>query len=206
MVCRQAANLQSLGEMIRPGKRLLKIAMFFPALLILAAAGAYFFPQEILCVDSGPARADIIIVPGGGGTRERPKRAAELFKEDAAPRILLTGGGDDEINRRVLIRNGVPAGAIELEDQSRTTRQNAKFSAAILRAERVHSAIIATSWYHSRRALKTFEHFAPEIKFYSRPSYFWFRRADWRYDFPRHIYMEYVKLPGYWIGYGVWPF
>ena len=32
--------------------------------------------------------------------------------------------------------------------------------------------IIVTSWYHSRRALACFEHYAPDMKFYSRPSYF----------------------------------
>jgi len=71
----------------------------------------------------------------------------------------------------------------------------------------VKRVILVTSWYHSRRALATFEHYAPEIKFYSRPSYFAFARADWpRKGLSKRIYLEYAKLPGYWVRYGVWPF
>ncbi len=192
--------------MTRRGKRFWKIAAVFFALLLLLAAALYFFPQTFLCVDSGPAKADVIIVLGGGVTHERPERAAELFFQRAAPRILLSGAGDDTINRRILIRDGVPAADIQLEGGSRTTRQNAQFSYKILCAENLHSAIVVTSWYHSRRAFKTFEHFAPGIKIYSRPSYFNFRHSRWDSEFTRHVYLEYAKLPGYWLAYGVWPF
>jgi uncharacterized SAM-binding protein YcdF (DUF218 family) len=193
--------------MFRLAKRLIKIAFTLFALLILAAAMLFFFPQDFLCVDSGPANADIIIVLGGGGSHERPIRAAEFFNKGAAPRILLSGAGDDTINRHILMRRGVPAAAIQLEDQSETTRQNAEYSIQILREENIHSAIIVTSWYHSRRALKTFEHFAPDITFYSRPSYFlYYNRSRWPHDFFRHVYLEYLKLPGYWLAYGVCPF
>ena len=176
-------------------------------LLLLLAAALFFFPQTFLCLDSGPVKADVIIVlGGGGGYHERPKRAAELFRQNAAPRVLVSGFGDDGANRRILIEDGVPRGDIQSEGMSRTTRQNAQFSFNILKAEKIHSAIIVTSWYHSRRALKTFEHFAPEIKFYSRPSYFAYSRRDWGREFRRHVYLEYLKLPGYWVGYGVCPF
>jgi uncharacterized SAM-binding protein YcdF (DUF218 family) len=175
-------------------------------LLLLAVAAAFVFPQEILCVDSGPVKADVMVVLGGG-SHERPERAAELFKENAAAKIILSGAGDDEINRRILITDGLPAKAIQTENKSATTRENAKFTIKLLRAEKIRSAIIVTSWYHSRRALKAFEHYAPEIKFYSRPSYFAFARADWtRKGISKRIRLEYVKLPGYWIRYGVCPF
>ena len=116
-------------------------------------------------------KADVIVVLGGG-SHDRPERAAELFKQRAAPRIIVSGFGDCEINRRLLMEAGVPANVIEMEDQSRTTKENAEFTIKLLRKEKLSRVIIVTSWYHSRRALKTFHHFAPEIKFYSRPSYF----------------------------------
>jgi uncharacterized SAM-binding protein YcdF (DUF218 family) len=186
-------------------KRLLKMAGVLFVLLLLLAAALYFFPKTFLCVDSGPARADVIILLGGGA-HERPVRAAELFDQGAAPRILISGAGDYSINRHVLITNGIPAAKIGVEDASKTTRENAEFCYKILRAENVHSAIIVTSWYHSRRALKTFEHFAPGIKFYSRPSYFGLDHSHWSRDFSKRVYLEYIKLSGYWVGYGVWPF
>jgi uncharacterized SAM-binding protein YcdF (DUF218 family) len=187
------------------GKRFLKIAMWLVALVALLAAGLLLFPQAFLCVDSGPVKADVIIVLGGG-THERPEYAAQLFLDRAAPRILVSGAGDDEINRRILVRDGVSARDIAVENKSKTTRENASFCAPLLRAENVHSAIIVTSWYHSRRALKTFEHFAPGIKFYSRPSYYNYKHTRWGRDFSRRVYWEYIKLPGYWMAYGVWPF
>lgn len=192
--------------MIRWGKRLLKIAMMLLALIVLLAAALFLFPQMFLCVDSGPVKADVIVLLGGGGTHERPEYAAKLFLDHAAPEILISGAGDDEINRRILIREGVPARDIAVENKSKTTRENARFCGAMLRGEKVHSAIIVTSWYHSRRALKTFEHFAPAVKFYSRPSYFRYKHSHWTRDFSRRVYLEYVKLPGYWVAYGVWPF
>ena len=179
------------------------LVILFSALAIVAMA----FPQKFLCIDSGPAKADAIIILGGGtGSRERPEQAAELFKQQAAPRIIVSGAGDDGINRRILIEQGVPANVIQIESKSETTAQNAQFTIKLLRTQNLHSAIIVTSWYHSRRAFETFEHYAPEIKFYSRPSYFEFKRSDWTRLLIRRIFLEYLKLPGYWIHYGICPF
>jgi uncharacterized SAM-binding protein YcdF (DUF218 family) len=149
--------------------------------------------------------ADVIVILGGG-SHERPLRAAELFKQHAAPRLLITGEGDDEINRQLLLKAGIPSTVIQVEGKSTTTRENAEFTIRLLRAEKIHSAILVTSWYHSRRALKTFEYFAPDIKFYSRPSYFSFTGNNWSRLTTKHVYWEYAKLPGYWVRYGIWPF
>ena len=88
--------------------------------LVLLAVTAWLLPQDFLTVDSGSVKADVIIVLGGG-LHERPLRAAELFKEKAAPRIIITGEGDDEINRQLLLRAGVPAAAMQVEGKSQTT-------------------------------------------------------------------------------------
>jgi uncharacterized SAM-binding protein YcdF (DUF218 family) len=166
----------------------------------------YFYPEKFLCVDSGPAKADVIVILGGG-LHERPERAAELFKQHAASRIIISGAGDNWINRGILLQNGVPAGVIQMEDKSSTTRENAEYTIKRLREENVHSAILVTSWYHSRRALKTFEHYAPDIKFYSRPSYFAFDRDEWaQHGNGKRMRLEFLKLPGYWIRYGINPF
>jgi len=175
-------------------------------LLLSLAVAAVVFPQTFLCVDSGPVKADVIVVLGGG-SHERPERAAELFKEHAAPRIIISGYGDCEINRYLLVTAGVPANAIELETRSRTTRENAQFTVKLLREQKQKRVILVTSWYHSRRAVACFRHYAPEIKFYSRPSYFASARADWSHNrIGSRVRLEYVKLLGYWARYGVCPF
>jgi len=182
-----------------------KIVLLVLMTFIFLTVVAFFFPQKVLCVDSGPVKADAIVILGGG-SHDRPEHAAELFKEQAAPRIIVSGAGDCEINRRFLIEAGVLADVIKMENQSRTTKENAQYTIKLLREQKLSRVIIVTSWYHSRRALATFRHFAPEIKFYSRPSYFAFARKDWSRNFTKRIYLEYAKLPAYWLRYGIWPF
>ena len=178
-------------------------------LLVLAAIllglTAYFFPQQVLTVDSGPVQADAMVVLGGAGL-ERPERAAELFRQGEAPLIICSGYGDTQTYKTVLIKSGVPVQSITLEPKSRTTRENAEFSIPLLQQMGAHRVIIVTSWYHSRRALACFEHYAPDIKFYSRPSYFGYPRAEWHpKDIGSRARSEYVKLLGYWVFYRVCP-
>jgi uncharacterized SAM-binding protein YcdF (DUF218 family) len=190
-------------------KWFLRIGLALLAFFLLLVGATILFPQWFLCVDSGTVKGDVI-VGLGGGSHERPELAAELFKEGAAPRIIVSGLGDSTINRRLLIKAGVPSGVIEMENQSRTTKENAQFVTQWLRKSNSPPAkrvIIVTSWYHSRRALACFRHYAPDIQFYSCPSYFAYARADGsRKGIVNRIRLEYVKLLGYWIRYGIWPF
>jgi uncharacterized SAM-binding protein YcdF (DUF218 family) len=187
-------------------KFIFKIVKWLVVVLLLAGVAAYFYPEKFLTVDSGPVTADVIIVVGGG-SHERPLRAAELFRQHAAPRIIITGAGDDEINRRLLIRAGVPASVIQVENKSVTTWENAEFTGQLLRGGKYRRAILVTSWYHARRAEQTFAHVVPEVKYYSRPSYFAFAREDWnKLGINKRMRLEFLKLPGYWLRYGVNPF
>jgi uncharacterized SAM-binding protein YcdF (DUF218 family) len=191
------------GSMI---KFIYKIIRWPALILLVLVLIAWFYPEKYLTVDSGPVTADVLLVIGGG-QHERALRAAQLYGQHVAPRIIITGAGDDEINRQQLIANGVPARAIEVENKSLTTCENAEFTGKLLHAEKVHSAILVTSWYHARRAEKTFEHFVPDVRFYSRPSYYCFDREDWKKPgFNRRMRLEFLKLPGYWIRYDVNPF
>ncbi len=181
------------------------------ALIAFLAAGViagigYFHPQTLLCIDSGDVRGDVIVVLGGG-VHDRPAQAVDLYSRQDAPLIILTGAGDDLINWRILRDAGVPAKAILIENKSQTTQENAVFTIKILRARHFRRIILVTSWYHSRRALKTFEHYAPELTFYSRPSYFAMERSEWPKFWTGHrSHLEFLKLAGYCIRYGVNPF
>jgi uncharacterized SAM-binding protein YcdF (DUF218 family) len=193
--------------LLNPVKRRLWIKIFAGscALIVFLALAAWLFPQQILTLDSGEVKADVLVVLGGGG-RERPERAAELFKAGKAPLIICTGIGDADSNEMYLTNTGVPARDILLEPNSLTTQENAKFTIGILHSRHLKSAIIVTTWYHSRRALHCFEHYAPDIQFYSRPSYFGYSKTEWNAKgINRHLNGEYVKLLGYWLLYGVCP-
>ena len=166
-----ASVLKSLPPKSASWKRwLLGISISAVVTLLVAVLACYLFPQQVLTVDSGPVKADAMVLLGGTGM-ERPERAAELFKQGEAPEILVCGEGDCVSNEKLLEQNGVTNAAIFLECKSHTTRENAEFSIPMLHALGAKRVIIVTSWYHSRRALACFEHYAPDLKFYSRPSY-----------------------------------
>lgn len=190
-------------------RRLLLAALGLLALAAAATAAAltvWRHPQRLLTVDSGNVKADVIVLLGGG-SQERPERAAELFQTGAAPRILVSGAGDNDLNIHLLETSGVPASAISSEDKSISTLENAQFSVPLLRKMKARRVILVTTWYHSRRALACFEHVAPGMTFYSRPSYFAYPRRQWtQRNVNICVKAELVKLPGYWLWYGVWPF
>jgi uncharacterized SAM-binding protein YcdF (DUF218 family) len=189
-------------------KVFVKILAGLFGLVSLLGLAACFFPQQVLTVDSGPVKADAMVVLGGGGrlSFSRPERALELFKVGETHLIICSGLGDTSARKDYLTDSGVPAADILLEPKSHTTRENAIFTATLLRSRHLHSAIIVTSWYHSRRALACFEHYAPDIKFYSRPSYAGYSKNEWHSKgVGKFIRAEYMKLLGYWVCYGVCP-
>ena len=191
--------------LVKRHPRFFKLLFAASLALLLCGLTAFFFPQRVLTMDSGPVKADVLVVLGGGAW-ERPQRAAELFKQGEAPKILVSGFGDAAAYASSLTNSGVPLADILLEGKSTTTRENAEFSIPLLRQMGAHRVIIVTSWYHSRRALACFEHYAPDLKFYSRPSYADYPKTEWNHHgISGYIKSEYVKLLGYWVCYGVWP-
>ena len=188
-------------------KTLRKLLLYGALPVVVLALAAYLFPQQVLVIDDGArVQADAIVLLGGG-SGERPTHAAELFRAGVAPRIIVSGAGDTPGNRLLLMNRGVPSSAIQLEPDSKTTKENAQFTIPLLRAAGATRVVLVTSWYHSRRALKCFRHYGPDICFYSSPSYYGFANADWsREHLRRRIRAEYVKTLGYWVYYGVCPF
>ncbi len=171
----------------------------------LAAVGCYHASPWLLTVDSGDASAGAIIMLGGDAFG-RSQRVAELYNAGKAPVIVISGSGDFADARQRLEAGSVPEKAIQIENKSQNTMENAEYSVTLLRRAGITNAIIVTSWFHSRRALGCFRKVAPEIQFYSRPSYFGLYRSDWaRNDVGDHIRAEYLKLLGYWVRYGVSP-
>ena len=125
---------------------------------------------------AGPLEpADVIIVLGSAVNRDgsagpsltrRAARAATLWKDGVAAAILCTGGltegrprSEAAACRDVLVAQGVPAAAIHLEDRSRSTEENARFSRPILDAQGWHSAALVTDPYHMLRARWIFSTF-----------------------------------------------
>lgn len=184
-------------------------------LLALAAVGAALLPASylalvaladpVLTVRDEPARADVIVVLGGDGP-SRAAEAARQFRLGAAPEVLVTGDADCLPIRDLLVTDGVPAAAIALECRSRTTWENALYSAEILRSGGglglrngpPRSGILVTSWFHSLRALACFGAAMPEILWLSAPTR---PQAPWWQIATTHegvqAAKEYLKLAWY---------
>ncbi len=112
--------------------------------------------------------ADVIIVLGSGLRRDnrpgpalarRSRHAADLYAQGLASTVICTGGytagrtrSEAEGCREMLIENGVPEDAILIEDQSRSTEENALYSHEIMRENGFENAILVSDGFHLLRA------------------------------------------------------
>ena len=123
-------------------------------------------------------QAQAIVVLGGGiappsgksteinlnAAADRVWFATRLFHAGKAPLVLVSGGSDPErdaysearASAIFLVDLGVPAQTIVLEEASRNTRQNAAFSAALLKARGINHILLVTSALHMPRAMALF--------------------------------------------------
>jgi uncharacterized SAM-binding protein YcdF (DUF218 family) len=107
--------------------------------------------------DNGTA-ADVIVVLGRGAEL-RPDRvavAAQLWKAQRAPIIFASGMGDGEEIAQLLQEQGIPQRAINEESCSRTTEENALFTASKLHPRHVQRIILVTDPPHMLRSVLTF--------------------------------------------------
>jgi len=88
----------------------------------------------------------------------RVERAAELFSQRLAPLIIFSGGAfgalpsEAKVAQQVALSLGVPAQACLLEVESHTTEENARFTAAILRARGIQQVLLVSDAFHLYRA------------------------------------------------------
>ncbi len=140
-------------------------------LTIVSAPLVAWLAAEALIVRAHLGHADALVVLGGSSTyRERTSRAAQLFKEGRASRILLTndnvqGGYSPKEDRNPLFvelafdelkRQGVPADKIDIVPGTVSSTYDEAVCLRIYADEmKFRSILIVTSAYQSRRALWT---------------------------------------------------
>jgi uncharacterized SAM-binding protein YcdF (DUF218 family) len=96
--------------------------------------------------------------PGPSLTR-RALHAAALYAQGLAPRVVCTGGQGDatvpseaQVACELVASQGVPASALLLEDRSRSTEENALYTAALLAPLGARRVLIVSDSYHLFRA------------------------------------------------------
>lgn len=158
---------------------------------------------DFIFLEDQPQEADIIFVPGNGFP-QMAEKAAQLWKEGYAPRVLpsgrysvLTGkfaGVQAEIQKYsgeyetewdflydVLIKNGVDGQAVLKENQATYTYQNAIYSRKVTDAAgiEIKKAIICCKAQHARRCRMYYQLLYPETDFMICPSDVGINRTNW---------------------------
>ena len=132
---------------------------------------------DFLCLNQTPQQADVIVGFGNFNT-DIARRAAELYHQGYAPKILFTGGlgrntegllPEPEAVRfaKVAMDCGVPEADIILEDKSRNTADNILFTKALLEERNIrHDHILGVHQpFMERRIKAAMGVYWPELNF-----------------------------------------
>ena len=203
---------------------------FRPKILKIVSCGILIWPfaawagARYLIKEAPLDKGDVIVVLSGSATfRERTREAARLFFAGRARRILITNDNEqgpwsssDQRNlffyERSLeqLRNaGVPSESIEVLMQPVTsTYDETEVVRNYAQQHGLHSILIVTSAYHSRRALWVFTRVfrdtgiqigldaVPPGQQSPSPATWWLRLRGWQ-----QVPTEYVKMVYYLINY-----
>jgi uncharacterized SAM-binding protein YcdF (DUF218 family) len=142
----------------------------FAALALIGALGLRIHRFGRHAIALRPASAIVVLgartLPDGAPSpalQGRIEHAASLHRLGLAPLVLFSGGGSPVTEARVAVTAacllGVPETCCVLEEQSRSTHENARFTAALLRARGVSDAIVVTDDFHLYRAVAHFRRF-----------------------------------------------
>ncbi len=208
---------------MKKGSRAFKI---LTVLILLLAAWIFTAPflAKWLIVEKPLAQADVILVLAGSSVfQERTNKAADLYKQGIAPKIILTDDGEKggwskieqrnppfvEMARKNLINEGVPAEAIEIiKPNGSGTIYEARIFAETAKQTNWKSVLLVTSAYHTRRTWRTFERelkdekinvgiiAAPPGQQTPLPDFWWLAPRGWS-----AVAGEYVKNIYYWVYY-----
>jgi uncharacterized SAM-binding protein YcdF (DUF218 family) len=133
---------------------------------VLGAVGGYLVREQ------APEKADIAIVLGGDGSGRRILKAGELVREGYVPQVLVSGPGgayglhECDLAIAFAVKAGYPESYFRhMEHDGHSTRDEAQVAAPILRQLHVHTALLVTSDFHTRRAGDVFRNVTPDISY-----------------------------------------
>lgn len=191
--------------------------LFVLAGLILCWTILAWIGAKLLIVREPLERSDaIVLLSGSSAYQERAERAAELYRQGRAARIILTNDGFRgswstveqrnpfyyESTLAELTKLGVPKDAVEvLLPQVSSTYDEAVLLRQRIEGQGLQTILIVTSAYHSRRAFWTFRHVFRSTGIRigidpagtglqtPDPATWWLRRRGWQM-----VPAEYLKL------------
>lgn len=160
--------------------------------LVVAAPlfiGWYLSPQDVL------EKVDVILVVSGGDNNARITKGVQLYEEGWAPVLMYSGAAAEgdvsnaEAMRNISAKMGVPKKDMIIEEESKTTVENADFSAKIIKDKGYKSIILVTSPYHQRRTYELFKKELPEAKIINQSALDenWRKKGWWQNNVARFL-------------------
>ncbi len=207
--------------MIHHRRNLLILAVIVVFLAGIFAARGRLLPMAVHWLDVGgkPQKADYVMVLGGDAN-VRPFVAAALVNAGLAPQVILVKAKagpavEDEIippsyelDRRVLLRRGVPENKIVILDgEARSTYDEMSALAEFLEPVPEVSVMVVTTDFHTRRARwicnRLFGGRARRFSFISTPCSEFSTESWWQVERGFLLIVgEYLKLAIYAVWYG----
>jgi hypothetical protein len=144
---------------------MMKNRFTIPLAVVAAAVLLFATTSGGFLIINDPRPSDVLVVLAGE-TDRRPTRALELLSEKYAPRVLLDVPAEAKIYNVSLLdiaqdyvrqlpqKNAVTICPIH----GLSTRAEARDAARCLASWNVHTILVVTSDYHTRRALSIFRH------------------------------------------------
>lgn len=129
---------------------------------------ADILPTQAIVVLGCPVRAGGVPSPA---LERRVRGAVHLYEQGVAEVIVMTGGPgrhgvEAHAMRDLAVTLGVPRPAIQLEIESRSTRENARFTARFTAHTELRRVVVVSDAFHLPRARALFlEHF-DEVQVY----------------------------------------
>jgi uncharacterized SAM-binding protein YcdF (DUF218 family) len=186
-------------------------------LAVLLAAGVYIFRGPILTAagqfliaDEPPRKVDLIVSLAGDEFGLRALTAGKLVKEGDAPYALISGvpgllmNEADELIRFAEL-HGYPGSYFRpFRHTSDSTKSESAALAADLKTRGVHSILLVTSNYHSRRAGEIMRRAAPwlEVHTVAAPDRYFSANGWWKTRSGQRTFLyEWLKTFSAWLGY-----
>jgi uncharacterized SAM-binding protein YcdF (DUF218 family) len=171
---------------------------------ILRGLGDYLVRSE------APQKADIAVVLAGDSAGNRILKGAELVREGYAPQALVSGPsglyGFYECDLAIAFaeKHGFPASYfVAVPNHSHSTKEEAAAILPELRRRGVHTVLLVTSDYHTRRAVGIYRADAPEMRFIpiAAPDEYFSPQGWWKSREGRKTFaFEWIKTVSEWIG------
>jgi uncharacterized SAM-binding protein YcdF (DUF218 family) len=157
-----------------------------------------------------PAPADVALVLAGDRSGYRILKAAEMVRQGYTKTVLVSGPeelygyNEAELEIPFAVRSGYPPSwFVALPSRSFSTREEALAMVGELRKRGVHTCLLVTSDYHTRRAGRIYRAAAPDVDFRVVGAFTpFFGRADWWHtrEGRKLFFLEWTKTVTEWFG------